>query len=250
MKYPDDFIDKVICGDCLKILPLIPDNSVDLIVTSPPYNLHNCNRKINKNYSWKNANIDYGVFKDDMPENEYQEWQKKILKECIRVLKEDGSIFYNHKPRINNHRIIFPHEWLSEFIIRQMIIWDRGNSPIIEPIRFLPTVEYVFWITKKQKTPKINSKYLSFKEVWRINPAKNNPHPAPFPEELVSRCINATTTKDDIVLDPFLGSGTTAVACKKLQRHFIGIEINPEYCKMAEERLNKIPNKLSSWWNK
>lgn len=238
MKYPGDFKNKIICGDCLDVMKEMPDECVDLVVTSPPYNKHSANRKCGKKIdSWQKANIDYGIFKDDLPEKEYQEWQKSFLRECLRILKNDGSIFYNHKPRIVNHKIIFPQEWLKEFIVRQMIIWNRKNSPVLEPIRFMPIVEYIFWITKERKTPKFNRESFHYQEIWTIPPKINPNHPATFPEELVKRCILSTTDELDIVLDPFLGSGTTTRVAKDLKRKFIGIEINPDYCEIAEERL-------------
>jgi len=230
-------VNKIYQGDCLEVLKGFPDECVDCVVTSPPYNKHSASHKCHKTDSWSKANIDYGNFKGDLPENEYQDWQKEVLRECLRVLKKDGSIFYNHKPRIVNHKIIFPQEWLGEFIIRQMIIWDRKSSPVLGPIRFMPCVEYIFWITKEQKTPKFNQEAFKYKEVWQINPETNNKHPAPFPEAISDRCIFATTDKSDLVLDPFMGSGTTAVSAKKLGRNFIGIELNPDYIKMAEKRL-------------
>ena len=226
-------------GDCLELLKEIKDETINLVVTSPPYNKHSNKRHIRKTDSWQNAKIDYGSYIDDIPEQEYQEWQKKVIRELIRVLKKDGSIFYNHKPRIVNHRIIFPNEWLSEFNIRQMIIWNRKNSPTLEPIRFLPTTEYIYWITKEAKTPKFNREAMKYAEVWNITATPNPLHPAPFPEELVKRCILATTQNSDIVLDPFMGSGTTGVACQQLGRNFIGYEISPDYFKIAEKRIKE-----------
>ena len=141
-------LNKIYQGDCLELLKQVESESVDCIVTSPPYNKQSAKRKCGKTDSWQKANIDYGNFKDDLREQEYQEQQKMVLRECLRVLKKDGSIFYNHKPRIVNHKTIFPHEWLSEFNVRQMIVWNRKSSPVLEPIRFMPCVEYIFWITK------------------------------------------------------------------------------------------------------
>ena len=140
---------KLILGDCIEKLKEISNNSINLIITSPPYNKHSANRKCGKTDSWRKANISYGDYKDDLSELEYQKWQKQVLIECLRILKNNGSLFDNHKPRIVNHKIIFPHEWLLEFIIRQMIIWNRKNIPTLEPIRFMPTIEYIFWITKE-----------------------------------------------------------------------------------------------------
>jgi len=228
---------ETILGDCLEEMKKIPDKSIDLVVTSPPYNKHSANRKCGKTDSWQKANIKYGDFNDDMPETEYQEWQKNVLRECVRIIKKDGSIFYNHKPRIVNHKIIFPHDWLGEFIVRQMIIWNRKNTPTLEPIRFMPTVEYVFWITKEQETPKFNKEAFRYGEVWEISPRIDKEHPATFPEELPKRCILSCSDKSDTILDPFMGSGTTGVAAKELRRNFIGIEIDPTYFEIAKERI-------------
>lgn len=231
---------KIYQMDCMEGLKGIDNESVDCIVTSPPYNKHSANRKCGKTDSWKKANIDYGNFKDDLPEEEYQEQQKKVLRECIRVLKKDGSIFYNHKPRIINHKVIFPQEWLGEFNIRQMIIWNRKNSPVLEPIRFMPIVEYIFWITKEPKTPKFNPKAFHYKEIWEIPPKIEKNHPATFPDELVRRCLDATTNNGDVVLDPYMGSGTVAKVSKEMGRIFIGFEINSDYIKMANKRLEQM----------
>ena len=235
---------KLILGDCLEIMKTIPDKSIDLVLTSPPYNKHSVDRKCGKTDSWQKANIDYGTYKDDMPEAEYQEWQKKFLREYLRSLKNNGSIFYNHKPRIVDHKTIFPHEWLGEFIIRQMIIWNRKNSPVLEPIRFMPIVEYIFWITKQRVTPKFNPEAFHYKEIWEILPRVDTEHPATFPKKLVTNCIIACSNKNDVVLDPFMGSGTTGVACKELGRNFIGIEIDKKYFEIAQRRINQTMENL------
>lgn len=230
-------MNKIFQGDCLKILKKLPDSFVDLVVTSPPYNKHSADRKCSKTDSWQQANIDYGDFKDDLPEEEYQAQQKDLIKELLRVLKPSGSIFYNHKNRIVNHRIISPEQWLSDFIIRQVIIWHRGNSPALEPIRFMPTVEQIYWITKEQKTPYFTREGFQFQDVWRINPDNDNDHPAPFPMEIPRRCIIAACPENGIVLDPYSGSGTTLIAAKTAYRNYVGIELNPKFVEMAEKRL-------------
>ena len=235
----EDMLNQVVLGDCLEVMKKIPDKSVDLVVTSPPYNKNSANRKYNPKDSWSKAGISYGDFKDDLPEDIYQENQKQIIRELVRVIKPSGSIFYNHKYRIVNHRVISPEEWLGEFILRQVIIWNRGSSPVLEPIRFMPTFEQIYWITKQRNTPYFTSVGFQYKDIWRLNPDKGNEHPAPFPEEIVGRCINAACPENGIVLDPFLGSGTTCVAAKQLKRRYIGIEISQEYCRIAEERLKQ-----------
>lgn len=235
---------KLILGDCLEKMKDIPDNSVDCIITSPPYNKHSANRKCGKTDSWQRANIDYGDFKDDLPEEEYQKQQKNLMREMVRVLKPNGSIFYNHKVRIVKHRAIIPTEWLSEFNIRQVLIWDRTNTPQLAPIRWFPITEYIYWITKGQVQPKFYKRSKHQHEIIRITPKPMKEHPAPFPEELVETLMLNTTDENDIVLDPYMGSGTTGVVCKNLNRNFIGIEISEEYLKIAEERINNTPDKL------
>jgi site-specific DNA-methyltransferase (adenine-specific) len=235
---------KLILGDCLEVMKDIPDNSVDCIITSPPYNKHSANRKCGKTDSWQRANIDYGDFKDDLPEEEYQKQQKNLMREMVRVLKPNGSIFYNHKVRIVKHRAIIPTEWLSEFNIRQVLIWDRTSTPQLAPIRWFPITEYIYWITKGQVQPKFYKRSKHQHEIIRITPKPMKEHPAPFPEELVETLMLNTTDENDIVLDPYMGSGTTGVACKNLNRNFIGIEISEEYLKIAEERINNTPDKL------
>lgn len=101
-----------------------------------------------------------------------------------------------------------------------------------------PNTELIFWLTKEK--PKVHKKECFFQtEIWRFIPDVNNNHPAPFPVSVANSVIQLTTDKDDIVLDPFLGSGTTAVSCKNLGRKFIGIDISPEYVKVAEDRLRQ-----------
>ena len=231
-----DYVNQIICGDCLEIMKDIPDQSIDLVVTSPPYNKGIKTGR--KNGAWE-RDIDYGEYKDDISECEYQEWQINILKEAIRIIKITGSIFYNHKVKFINNKLLIPTEWLSGFNIRQIITWDRGSSPMIDSVRFLPSTELIYWITKVNIAPKFNPIAHSFRDVWRINSDTRNNHPAPFPLEIPKRCIIACSDINDIIVDPFCGSGSTAVACKELGRRFIGIEISEKYCKMAERRLSQ-----------
>jgi len=222
----------------------IPDGSIDLIVTSPPYNKHSANRKCRENDTWRKANIDYGKFKDDLPEKEYQEQQKNVLREMVRIIKPNGSIFYNHKARIKNHRAILPTEWLGEFNIRQVLIWDRTNCMQLSPIRWFPTTEYIYWITKTNIQPKFYKRSSHQLEIIKIPPKPTKSHPAPFPVELAEALILNTTDEHDVVLDPYSGSGTTGVACINLNRNYILIEQEEKYCKIAEERIKNIPVKL------
>ena len=226
-------------GDSLQVLKTLPDESIDCCVTSPPYNKHTANRKCRANDTWVNANISYGDFKDNLPEDIYQKQQRDIIQELVRIIKPTGSIFYNHKIRIKNHRTIIPTEWLSDFNIRQVLVWDRMNSPQLSPIRWFPSTEYIYWITKANIQPKFYKRSKHQMEVLRIPPKPYKNHPAPFPEELVEALMINTTDAGDIVVDPFAGSGTTCVVAKRLERNYIGIELNPAYIKLAEERIAK-----------
>lgn len=240
-------LNKIYEMDCLDGLRQLPDNSIDLIITSPPYNKGGLNGipKPNDKTKWHMAisyNGDCNV--DNMPEEEYQKWQITFLNECYRVLKEDGSMFYNHKNRIHLGHLISPYQWLfhTDFIIRQEIIWDRGSTNIVNTCRFLPTTELIFWLTKSTH-PKFNrKKETKFKkEVWNINFLRGSDHPAPFPIEIPDNIIDCVQNNEEklTVLDPFMGSGTVAVSAKKHKCDYIGFEKFKTYVDMANIRINK-----------
>ena len=238
-------VNKIIQGDTLSVLKTLPSESVNCVVTSPPYNKGFYDKHTpSKHDVWQQRNVIYGDFKDNLPPEKYIKQQIEVLKELTRIIKKNGSIFYNHKVVIVNHKAIFP-EYVFKYNVRQIIIWNRKSSPQLAPIRFYPTTEYIFWITKTNIQPKFKRKNLIYtKEIWDlpIRPDKN--HPAPFPVELPKNCILATTDENDIVLDPYMGIGNTAIACKELGRKYIGIEISPEYCEIAKRRINSIPETL------
>jgi modification methylase len=176
-----------------------------------------------------------------MVESDYQEQQIKLLNMLREKLTPDGSIFYNHKIRVAKHKASHPIEWIikSNCVFRQQIVWDRSNSPAVAPIRYLPTTELIFWLTKNAVQPNFNrSSELDFKgEVWRFM-AENNPnHPAPFPIALPINILK-NIQGDITVLDPYMGSGTTGVACKNLNKNFIGIEKDEAYFEIARKRIN------------
>jgi site-specific DNA-methyltransferase (adenine-specific) len=233
-------------GDCFEIIKQIPDGSVDVVITSPPYNKAGYEgfiRKRNDKDSWKQRNVDYGnnPLNDFMVESDYQEQQIKLLNMLREKLTPDGSIFYNHKIRVAKHKASHPIEWIikSNCVFRQQIVWDRSNSPAVAPIRYLPTTELIFWLTKNAVQPNFNrSSELDFKgEVWRFM-AENNPnHPAPFPIALPINILK-NIQGDITVLDPYMGSGTTGVACKNLNKNFIGIEKDEAYFEIARKRIN------------
>ena len=231
-------LDRIVCGDVLPVMRTFPDNSVDLVVTSPPYNLKNStgNGMKNPNHGkWQNAALvhGYATYDDNMPHEEYAAWQHEVLLECMRVLKDDGAIFYNHKWRVQAGLLQDRADIVYDLPVRQIIIWRRKGGINFNPGYFLPTYEVIYLIAKPKfkLVPKANA----YGDIWEFTQELNNKHPAPYPVALIDRIISSTNAQ--IILDPFMGSGTTAVAAKQLGRHYVGIEISPEYCQMAEERI-------------
>ncbi|MBI5754075.1 site-specific DNA-methyltransferase [Candidatus Peregrinibacteria bacterium] len=238
MKFSQDFINKIILGDCFETMKKIPDGSVDLVVTSPPYNLKNSTgngMKDGRGGKWANAALvnGYHNYDDCMPHDKYVKWQRACLEEMMRVINDHGAIFYNHKWRVQDGLLQDRQDIVSGFPVRQIIIWRRKGGINFNAGYFLPTYEVIYLITKKnfKLAPKANA----YGDIWEFTQEMNNPHPAAFPVDLIERIISSTNA--DVILDPFMGSGTTAVVAKKLGRKYIGIEISPEYCKMAENRI-------------
>jgi modification methylase len=228
----------------------MPLKSIDLVVTSPPYNLRNSTGGGMRNGSgglWERASLLKGYADgntDDMPYDQYVKWQRQCLKQMMRLLKDDGAIFYNHKPRVQDGLLQDRHEIVQGFPVRQKIIWQRAGGINFNIQYFLPTYEEIYLICNPgfkltSKDPAHPKAACSLTDVWQIKQESNNPHPAPFPVELPKRCIESTDAK--VVLDPFLGSGTTAIAAKMLGVDWIGIDISSEYCDMAEKRIAASP---------
>ncbi len=216
----------------------IPDQSVDLVVTSPPYNLLNSTgngMKGSRTGKWANAALQKGYqdHPDNMPYDEYVAWQRSCLTEMLRVIKEDGAIFYNHKWRVQGGLLQDRQDIVAGFPVRQIIIWRRKGGFNFNPGYFLPTYEVIYLIAKPKfkLVPKANA----VGDVWEFCQELHNGHPAPFPLALIDRIIGST--KAQLILDPFMGSGTTALAARNLGRHFIGIEISREYNELALRRL-------------
>lgn len=242
---------RLIHGDCLEAMDKLIEEGVkvDCIITSPPYNKAGYEGFIRKRHnkdSWSQRNVDYGndETNDFMPENEYQEWQIRFLNKCLDILKEDGSIFYNHKVRVAKHKASHPIEWIlkSNCVFRQQITWDKKGSPAVSPIRYLPNTELIFWLTKKQAQPNFNrNKNIEFLgEVWSMTAKDEKEHPAPFPKELptnIIKCLNLDKKVNLTVLDPFNGVGTVGEVCKELNVNYIGVEKIKKYYDISVERL-------------
>ncbi len=241
----EEYLNRIINADCMDVLKKLPSNSIDLVVTSPPYNLKNSTgngMKDGRGGKWANAALieGYENYDDCMPAEEYAKWQHEVLMELVRVIKDDGAIFYNHKWRVQAGLIQDRRDIVYDVPLRQIIIWKRKGGINFNSGYFLPTYEVIYLIAKKdfKLAPHANS----YGDVWEIMQEQRNDHPAPFPVELIDRIVSSTTGQ--IVLDPFMGSGTTAVVAAGLGRDFIGIEKSAKYCEAALKRLEK--NKINS----
>jgi len=224
-------INKIYNIDCIKGLKKIDNSSIDLIITSPPFNLGNTHHTGFKKHQ---------SYPDNMPEKEYQTWQLKVLNECFRVLKKNGSMIYQHKNRISKGIQISPYEWIfkSEFIVKQEVVWIN-RSQNFDKIRFYPFTERIYWLTKNPKTKLknvINKQDVFNWTEWRPVGTKKT-HTRAFPEKLVIDMLKVFP-KAKIVLDPFMGSGTVAKVCKKMKRNYLGFEINKKFVNLSKKNLN------------
>jgi modification methylase len=232
------------CADCVKFMNKMPEESIGVIVTSPPYNIKNSTGNGLKDGSggkWPNAALlnGYSNYNDNMPHDEYVAWQRDCLKAMMRVLRSDGAIFYNHKWRVQNGLLQDRADIVEGFPVRQIIIWKRKGGINFNPGYFLPTYEVIYLITKPDF--KLTSGANKMTDVWEIPQARGNDHPAPYPIELAQKCIEASP--DGVVLDPFMGSGTTAIASTAESREWIGIDISRAYCTMADKRVKEFKKK-------
>lgn len=240
-----EYLNKIIQGDALKILKTLPDEIVDIGVTSPPYN------KGENKKGWLVPNVKYSDATDKLPEEDYQKSQIEVLNEIYRITKPGGSFFYNHKIRWEQGLMLHPMDWLrkTKWVIRQEIIWDRMIAANIRGWRFWQVEERIYWLYKPKDRnligEELKAKHALLTSIWRFPPEQENPHPAPFPLALPIRAIySVMDEKKGVVIDPYCGSGTTLVAAKILGHDFIGIEISDEYIKFAENRLRNYESEL------
>lgn len=255
-----NLLNQVINGSCFNILPQIEKESVDLVVADPPY------YQIVKD-EWDNQ---------WQTETDYLEWCQKWTQEIYRILKPTGSfyVFGGIGGKGNSAFLKYILETEKLFIRDNWITWDKKRGFGMrkgwmftreELVHFVKGKNFTFnkvFMKEKRKdknpVPYRKSKgkayyyqggsFMTGRNVWSdITPVTAytkkygyTGHIAQKPEELVERIIASSSNPGDLVLDPFLGSGTTAVSAKKLGRNFIGIEINKEYCDISEKRLNKV----------
>jgi site-specific DNA-methyltransferase (adenine-specific) len=217
-------------GDCREVLPTL--EPVSMVFTSPPYNLGRMSGGL--------ANLagGYRSYSDALPDCDYTAWQQDVLSLCWSTLTDDGAIFYNHKPLIRDRCAQLPLRLLPECVtLRQIVIWYRQMGVNWSPSHFMPVHEWVM-ILARDAWRLIDKSASHVSDVWAIRPdMAHNEHPAPFPLALPLRAIAATPA--GVVLDPFMGSGTTLRAAKDLNRKAIGIEVDERYCEIAARRLGQ-----------
>lgn len=228
----------LILGDCVRELNKLDDNSVDMIYADPPYNLSGDKALTVK--SGKPVKCDKGEW--DKIEDVH-EFNKKWIKECIRVLKPDGTIWISGT--LHNHPSI--NMVLKEFgmwIINDVVWYKPNATPLLSQNRFVPSTE-IIWVASKTKKYYFDYKKAKqmnegkqMRNLWTINSKRHvTKHPTEKPEELLERIVLIGSKERDIVLDPFMGSGTTGVVAKRYRRDFIGIEIDKEYYNIAKKRI-------------
>ncbi len=273
----DKYINEIINGDSLELIKELPDNSINLIITSPPY--FGCRVYGNETLGREESPLEYVqdilLFTNEL---------KRILHKEGSFYLNIGDLYFGTKGFIRNkgkyarktdkhykeHKIVKPDGKYLQYkqllmlpervaigmqeqgwVLRNKIIWEKTNPvPSYSPDRRYPVYEYVFHFVKARKyffDLKIAKELNHHRDVIRTNIEPFGKHQATFPISLIKPLILTTSKENDIVLDPFMGSGTTAIACLELNRNYIGFEINEEYCEIARNRIKEfiqipIPN--------
>lgn len=236
-------INKIHQGDCVEVICGLENDSIDLVVTSPPYNV----------------GIDYGEYDDNISMANYSVMIEEMFVVLDWKMKNTGRICINISLKNENGIVDIPSiikekaeniGWEQRF----EIIWNKGNSE--------SSSAWGSWRSPSSPRPIFNHEYILIfdvgdgnkesektlpkdefmkyvKSVWNISPETSSKHPAAFPKEIVRRLIKLNSYEEDIVLDPFIGSGTTAVVAEQLNRRWVGIDLNPDYVEMSRNRIEK-----------
>lgn len=228
-------------ADCMDVLPTLSD--IDLIFTSPPYNMSMVAPGaggLKRGGAWLAAkgkgglSTGYENHGDAMPWPEYEAWQQSVLTACWATLSDTGAIFYNHKPRPIAGQIWLPLVLNPGLPLRQIVMWARAGGINYSKSHFVPTHEWIMVMAKPAF--RLKDKGVSgLGDVWRVSQVADPDHPATFPVELPARAIESVVPH--VVLDPFVGSGTTLVAAKRAGCRAIGVDISERYCEVAANRL-------------
>ena len=232
--------------DCIKTLKRMEDNSVDCVITSPPYNMNlrirngkYCSRQIVKELSTK-----YDGFSDNLPIEEYYEFHSSVMRELLRVSK---VVFYNIQIVTGSKRSIFKIIGKFNENLKDIIVWDKGVAQPAMQKQVLNRRTELILVFESDYPISRQFRYANFErgtlsDIWEIKRGKkiSKDHGAVFPEELVGKIIENFTKEGDVIYDPFMGTGTTAVVSKKMNRKYIGSELSKSYIEVSEQRLKNV----------
>jgi DNA modification methylase len=241
----------LILGDCLKVLPTLPDESVDLVLTDPPFfigremTIHRSSNPLK--YKFGGKNIEYDLFWDKFKtEEEYNTFIEIIFNELFRVLRKGGHLlsFFDVFKVTNLVNLARKYQY-NKIIPRQPLYWFKSNPvPLARKVGFMRTFEFIFWATKEtysRKKATFNWQLgmsKDFEKAPIVSGHEREEHPTQKPERVIEWLIKYLSNEGDLILDPFLGSGTTMKVARDLKRSCIGIEINPKYIEITKKRLN------------
>ena len=199
----EEYLNKVVCGDCLEVMKKLPDKCIDLVLTDPPYGIGMASNPVRQKH-------------------QKQQWDEHI------PTKE----YFDEMMRVSKQQIIWGGNYFIEYLknSKGFLVWNK-----LQPENFTLAMCEFAWMS-------IDKPAKMFTQ--SVHKEGNKHHPTQKPVNLFKWILNKYTNENDTILDPFLGSGTTVVACKQLNRNFIGIEISPDYCKIAEDRLKNLQQTL------
>ncbi len=257
----ENFINQIIHGDCIEVMQQIPSDSVDVTFADPPFNLKK----------------KYGTYKDEKGTDDYLNWCKQWILEMVRITKPSGSIFLHNIPKWLTYYSGFLNE-VADF--RHWIAWDAPTAPMGKTLQ--PSHYGILFYAKNQRENKFYEIRYPHKrcrkcgyllkdyggkkkilhpfgplvpDVWsdihRIRHNKHrDPHPCQLPVHLLERLLLMSTDEGDVILDPFMGTGTTAIAAARLGRNVIGIDLDPQYVEITQRKLaQESPNsKIGDVW--
>jgi site-specific DNA-methyltransferase (adenine-specific) len=243
-------INNLYCIDAIEGMKLLPENSIDFCITSPPYNI----------------DIEYDIYDDKLQWPDYYAWCFDWITELYRVLKPDGRFLLNHyfsmgqsgwretplmvlnqlalDVGFSHHAVIFWDD-VTRSRLTAWGSWMSASSPYISsPFEGLLCLYKEQWKKNRKGVSTIEKEEFmtGVSGVWRIGQDRKPEHPTSFPKKLVERAINLFTYEEDVVLDPFIGAGTTSLVAKELNRNYIGFDISENYIKIAKEKLNDSTN--------
>lgn len=232
-------------GDCLEIMKTIPDKSIDLVLTSPPYNMGG----VSLGYQPLSTvgQKFYGDYQDSKTEEEYTNWCLDVIQECLRLSR---YVFWNVQFVRSTREMVFMIQNTFKDNLKDIFIWQKQAKSSITAKNggMAKGWEYVFMLGQDNKS---TFKYNNFPKNGYVPNIKTwykkdtfKEHHATFTREMVYYFIDYFTKKGDIVLDPFSGVGTTGVACKELGRRYIGIDISKQYCEKAQRRINNATKEM------